>query len=87
MIDRVSVEEQYYVIVIETKRSSLGEAFKQCLLSMRDMRDGNGTGKVYGFVATGESWQMLRYDGMLQISLKQRFVLIYSIAELETNKS
>lgn len=31
---------------------------------MRDMRDSNGAGKVYGFVTTGESWQMMRYDGM-----------------------
>jgi len=64
MIDWVSVMERYYVMVIEVKRSSLGEAFKQCLLSMRDMRDCNGVGKVYGFVTTGESWQMIRYDGM-----------------------
>ena len=63
MMNRVSVTERYYVMVIEAKRSSLGEAFKQCLLSMRDMRDSNRAGKVYGFVTTGESWQMMRYDG------------------------
>ncbi|RPB27889.1 hypothetical protein L211DRAFT_833888 [Terfezia boudieri ATCC MYA-4762] len=64
MIDRVSVTERYFVLVIEAKRSSLGEAMKQCLLSMRDMQDGNGVGKVYGFITTGESWQMVRYDGV-----------------------
>ena len=56
--------KQYFVMVIEAKRSSLGEAFKQCLLSMWDMRDSNGVGKMYGFVTTGKSWQMLRYDGV-----------------------
>lgn len=36
---------------------------RQCLLAMKDVRDNNGGGVVYGFVTTGESWQMLRYDG------------------------
>jgi len=27
------------------------------------MRDGNDEGKVYGFVTTGEIWQMFEYDG------------------------
>lgn len=29
------------------------------------MRDNNTGGEVYGFVTTGESWQMLKYDGAL----------------------
>ncbi|KAH8147934.1 uncharacterized protein LAJ45_08035 [Morchella importuna] len=29
---------------------------------MKDMRDNNGGGEVYGFVTTGETWRMLRYD-------------------------
>ena len=36
---------------------------KQCLLGMKDARDNNGEGVVYGFVTTGEHWQMLSYDG------------------------
>ena len=36
---------------------------KQCLLAMKNMKDSNGEGKVYGFVTTGEQWQMLEYDG------------------------
>ena len=52
------------MLIIEAKKSSIGEAFKQCMLSMRDMRDGNGSGIVYGSCTTGESWQMLRYDGL-----------------------
>ena len=36
---------------------------KQCLLALKDMRENNGVGEVFGFVTTGESWQMLSYDG------------------------
>ena len=25
--------------------------------------DSNGGGKVYGFITTGESWRIVRYDG------------------------
>jgi hypothetical protein len=35
----------------------------QCLLAMKDTRDINGGGEVYGFVTTGKAWRMLKYDG------------------------
>lgn len=36
----------------------------QCLLSMKDMKDNNGSvGEVYRFVTTEEHWRMIRYDG------------------------
>lgn len=60
-MDLVSVVERNFVLVIEAKRSSLGETMKQCLLSMKDMRDNNGGGKVYGFVTFGEIWRMISY--------------------------
>lgn len=40
-IDLISVMERNFVLAIEAKRSSLREAMKQCLLSMKDMRDNN----------------------------------------------
>ena len=36
---------------------------RQCLLAMKVIRDRNRDGKVYGFVTTGELWQMIEYDG------------------------
>jgi len=36
---------------------------KGCLLAMKDMREYNGQGMVYGFVTTGADWRMLSYDG------------------------
>jgi len=41
---------------------------KQCLLSLKDARDQNGGGAVYGFITTGELWQMLKYDGKFQMT-------------------
>ncbi|KAA8895995.1 hypothetical protein FN846DRAFT_893670 [Sphaerosporella brunnea] len=63
VVDMISVMEEVFVFVIESRRSSLGEAMKQCLLAMKDTSDNNGGGRVYGFVTTGESWRMLRYNG------------------------
>ena len=53
-----------FVLVVESEKSSLGEAMKRCLLSMKDMRDINGYGEVYGFITTGERWRMFRYNGI-----------------------
>ncbi|KAF8534429.1 hypothetical protein BDD12DRAFT_809376 [Trichophaea hybrida] len=63
VMDRISVTEEKFVLVIEAKRSSLGEAMKQCLLSLNDARDNNSGGEVYGFITTGKSWRMVKYDG------------------------
>ncbi|KAF8538492.1 hypothetical protein BDD12DRAFT_842333 [Trichophaea hybrida] len=63
VLDLISVKDERFIFIVEAKRSSLGQAMKQCLLAMKDMRDSNGHGKVYGFVTTGEQWQMFEYDG------------------------
>ncbi|RPB28065.1 hypothetical protein L211DRAFT_834066 [Terfezia boudieri ATCC MYA-4762] len=31
---------------------------------MKDMRDNNGTGEVYGLITTGGSWRMFSYNGI-----------------------
>ena len=63
IVDLISVTDEKFILVIEGKRSSVGGVMRQCLLAMKDMRDNNCEGKVYGFVTTGEVWQMLEYDG------------------------
>ena len=65
MIVRISLAGvgERYALIVEAKSSSLGAAMGQCLVSMKDMGDMNGGGVVYGFVAMGESWRMLSYDG------------------------
>ena len=63
LMDLISVKESNYVFIIEAKASSLGQAMEQCLLSMKDARDDNGGGVLYGFITTGESWKVLKYDG------------------------
>ncbi|KAG0138281.1 hypothetical protein HOY82DRAFT_534936 [Tuber indicum] len=57
-----------YIMVLESKWYRLSDARKQCFLSLRDMRDSNGGGTVYGFVTTGEYWNMITFDGQFQIS-------------------
>lgn len=63
VMDSVSLREKSFVLVVEAKKVSLGEARKQCFLSLKDMRDNNGGGSVYGFITTGDSWRMVSYDG------------------------
>ncbi|PUU74766.1 hypothetical protein B9Z19DRAFT_404363 [Tuber borchii] len=67
MIDIVGVDNRKFVFFVESKKSSLrlGEARKQRLLAMKEMGEMNGGGVVYGFVTTGEEWQMLRFEGTL----------------------
>ncbi|RPB24990.1 hypothetical protein L211DRAFT_784112 [Terfezia boudieri ATCC MYA-4762] len=62
VIDGIQVIEERYILIIEAKRELLGTAMGQCLLAMKDMSDSNHGGVVYGFVTTGDSWRMLRYD-------------------------
>jgi len=70
VIDWVSVSEEEFVMVVEGKRSSIGQAMKQCLLSLKDVGGNNGGSEVYGFVTTGESWRMIRYDGTFLMTNK-----------------
>ncbi|RPA92424.1 hypothetical protein L873DRAFT_1817612, partial [Choiromyces venosus 120613-1] len=62
MVGFIGVGNQKFVFVVEAKKSSVGQAKRQCLLAMKDIADRNGGGVVYGFVTTGEEWQMFRYD-------------------------
>lgn len=63
VIDKIEITGKRYILIIEAKKESLGAAIGQCLLAMKDMGDRNQGGVVYGFVTTGDSWRMLRYDG------------------------
>lgn len=63
VVDQLSVTEEMYVLIIEVKSSSFEEALKHCLLALKDARDNNREGAVYGFVTNGETWRMLSYDG------------------------
>ncbi|RPA98364.1 hypothetical protein L873DRAFT_1687562 [Choiromyces venosus 120613-1] len=63
VVDRVAIAEHKSVLIIEAKRSSMGQAMTQILLAMKDARDNNAGGVIYGFVTIGEDWRMLSYDG------------------------
>jgi hypothetical protein len=63
LMDLISVAKDKFVFVVEAKRSSVGEAMKQLLLAMKDARDINNGGAVYGFTTTGDIWQMVVYNG------------------------
>ena len=81
MVDLISVKKERFILIVEAKRSSLGQAMKQCLLAMKDMSDNNGGGEVYGFVITGKGWQMLRYDGVSFQMTEEMVVLFYTMGE------
>ena len=54
VVDGISLKRQKFVFAIEAKRGSLGKGVGEFLLAMKDMRDKNGGGAVFGFVTTGE---------------------------------
>ncbi|KAF8472134.1 hypothetical protein BDZ91DRAFT_717287 [Kalaharituber pfeilii] len=61
--DAIEIMQEKYIFIVEANRDSLGRAMGQCLLAMKDMGESNHGGMVYGFVTTGVTWRMLRYDG------------------------
>ena len=63
VMDKISVMERTFVHIVEAMRASLGEAIERCLLAMRDIRDNNGGGEVFGLATIGDDWRMGRYDG------------------------
>ncbi|RPA90860.1 hypothetical protein L873DRAFT_376842 [Choiromyces venosus 120613-1] len=81
LVDLIGVGNQKFVFVVEAKKSSLGEAKRQCLLAMKDMGDRNDGGVVYGFVTTGEQWQMLRYDGTVFTQTDNFLVLFREVGQ------
>ncbi|KAI5780243.1 hypothetical protein DFH27DRAFT_361544 [Peziza echinospora] len=85
VMDRIQVTEQKFVLIVEGKRSSTGEGRKQCLLAMKDAWGNNGfqDGFLYGFVTTGEHWEMFRYDGT-SFSVTERLSAIFQ--GMERNK-
>lgn len=61
---------------MEAKRTTVAEAMKQCLLSMKDMGDTNGRRVVFGFVTAGQDWRMLSYDRK-EFRLTQSFQVVF----------
>ena len=74
MTDRISVSEKKFMLIVEAY--SFGEAMKQCLLLLKDVRDNNCEGEVYGFVTTGQMWQMIRYDGA-SFTMTQAIMVVF----------
>ncbi|KAF8470077.1 hypothetical protein BDZ91DRAFT_761385 [Kalaharituber pfeilii] len=77
IVDLIELESENFMLIVEAKRSSLGQAFKQCVLAMKDMHGINGSGEVYGFVTTGKIWQMLKYDGD-SFQLSEEMLVLFS---------
>jgi len=75
-IDVVRIGERKFVFVVEAKKTDLGLAKKHCFLALKDMQANNGGGTVYGFVTTGEHWQMVSYDGQAFIQT-ERLQVVY----------
>ncbi|KAF8420692.1 hypothetical protein EV426DRAFT_576270 [Tirmania nivea] len=68
VMDKIAEGEKKFVLVVEAKKVSLGEARKLCFLALKDMRDNNCGDTVYGFITTGDSWRMISYNGFFEIS-------------------
>ncbi|RPB29791.1 hypothetical protein L211DRAFT_832492 [Terfezia boudieri ATCC MYA-4762] len=85
VLDRISVTEKRFVLIVEGKRGSTREARKQCLLAMKDCWDNIDVMKkgknddvcvLYGFVTTGEDWSMIRYDGSTFV-MTHKFMAVF----------
>jgi len=59
VVGEMTYDKERLILVVEAKRTSLGQGIKQCLLALEGMRDYNGDGKVYGFC---DNWARLAND-------------------------
>lgn len=75
IIDIISVTKERFVLIIEPK--NLGDSMKQCLLSIKDAYDNNNDKrKMYCFMTTGDSWQLVSYDGNI-FKMSEEFKIIF----------
>jgi len=54
VVDLAAVAEHKSVLMIETKRASIGQAMTQILLAMKDERDDNTGGVINSFITAGD---------------------------------
>ncbi|KAF8417262.1 hypothetical protein BGX38DRAFT_714777 [Terfezia claveryi] len=80
-MDLISVMEEKFVLIVEAKRASTGQAMKQCVLSLKDAWDNNEGGEVYGFVTSGNQWRMFKFDGKSFVATEEFMVLFESMKE------
>ncbi|KAG0137005.1 hypothetical protein HOY82DRAFT_651118 [Tuber indicum] len=80
MMDYISLFGTRYIVVVESTWLLQGKAFKHCFLAMKNMREYNCGGTVYGFVTNGDYWRMISYDGELTMSEKM-VVLLETMCE------
>lgn len=77
IVDVISVTKERFILIIESKRSNIGDAMKQCLLSVKDAYDNNNDKRImYGFMTTGDSWQLVSYDGNI-FKMSEDFKIIF----------
>ena len=81
VMDWIAIGADKYMMIIETKKTSTGQAMKQIVLSMKDARDNNAGGVVYGFVTTGAQWQMIMYDGSEFLMTEELTLLFRTMKE------
>ncbi|KAG0137541.1 hypothetical protein HOY82DRAFT_535565 [Tuber indicum] len=81
LVELVGAGPQKFVFVVEAKKSSLGEAKRQCLLAMKNIGEDNGGSVVYGFVTTEEQWQIIRYDGTVFTQTENLLVLFRELGQ------
>ncbi|PUU82247.1 hypothetical protein B9Z19DRAFT_1159244 [Tuber borchii] len=79
VIDIVGIGNRKFVFVVEPKKVDLALAKKRCYLALKDMRDNNARGVVYGFITTGEQWQMVSYNGQDFTQTKSFLVLSHDM--------
>ncbi|KAF8454483.1 hypothetical protein BGX38DRAFT_1140902 [Terfezia claveryi] len=53
---RARVRREDFILILEAKRSSLGQAMKQCLIAMKDMHDYNGVGEIRWMSSDRQRW-------------------------------
>ena len=58
----IGIKGHKFVFVAEAAKSSIGQAKRGCMLTLKEMGDNNPGGVIYGLVTSGDVWQIIRYQ-------------------------
>lgn len=75
IIDLVNIRDEVPVLIIECKRNSIRECFKQCILALKDVFDINKK-PCYGILTTGVNWSFIKYTEN-EILVSEEIVAIF----------
>ncbi|RPB25466.1 hypothetical protein L211DRAFT_83661 [Terfezia boudieri ATCC MYA-4762] len=73
------MEPRNNLIIESRRRVPWSSAMGQRPLAVKDLRDRNEGGVMYGFVATGDLWRMLSYEDGAMFQITDNLFVVFGL--------